>query len=158
MCLVLIVHVCSLSHFWLCNPVNCSPPCSSVGGIFQARILKRVAFSSSRASPVSPALAGGFFTTEPSGKPFCVSINYLIDLLLIFYILGDRQEVNKIEEHFSYQALGTVLCSVLTPFHRWVSFPFSWTERGNGFAGEAEWLTKKYKIFFSSSLLNSVIH
>ena len=33
---------------YLCNPMDCSPPSSSVLGIFQARILKWVAVSSSR--------------------------------------------------------------------------------------------------------------
>ena len=32
----------------LCDPVNCSPPGSSVHGSFQARILEWVAISSSR--------------------------------------------------------------------------------------------------------------
>ena len=32
----------------LCNPVDCSPPASSVCGIYQARILEWVAISSSR--------------------------------------------------------------------------------------------------------------
>ena len=50
----------------LCNPMDCSPPGSSVHGIFQARILEWVAVSFSRGifptqgsnqlSPVSPAL------------------------------------------------------------------------------------------------------
>ena len=48
---------------------------SSVHGILQARILEWVAISFSRVSsqlgiePGSPALAGGFFTAEPLGKP-----------------------------------------------------------------------------------------
>ena len=33
-----------------CNPMNCSPPASSVHSIFQARILERVAISFSRGS------------------------------------------------------------------------------------------------------------
>ena len=37
-----------LSHVWLCNPMDCSPPASSVHRIFQARILKWVAISFSR--------------------------------------------------------------------------------------------------------------
>ena len=54
-----------------------SPPGSSVHGILQARILEWVAMPSSRdlSSPgtelvslMSPALAGGFFTTESPGK------------------------------------------------------------------------------------------
>ena len=37
----------------LCNPMDCSPPGSSVHGILQARILKWVAISSSRGSSLS---------------------------------------------------------------------------------------------------------
>ena len=39
-----------LSHVWLCDPVDYSPPGSSVHGILQARILEWVAISFSRAS------------------------------------------------------------------------------------------------------------
>jgi len=55
----------------LCNPMDCSPPGSSVYGIFQARVLKQVAISflrdlpNPRIKPTSlktPALAGGFST------------------------------------------------------------------------------------------------
>ena len=55
-----------------------SLPGSSVHGIFQARMLAWVAISYSRdlsdpgiepASLASPALAGGFLTTVPPGKP-----------------------------------------------------------------------------------------
>jgi len=58
--------------------MDCSPPGSSVHGISQDRMLEWVAISSSRDLPdpgvkppfiVSPALAGGFFTTEPPWKP-----------------------------------------------------------------------------------------
>ena len=51
------------------------PPGSSVRGIFQSRILEWVSISFSRdlpdpgVKPLSPALAGGFFTAEPLGKP-----------------------------------------------------------------------------------------
>ena len=34
----------------LCDPVDCSPPCSSVHGVFQARVLEWVAISFSRGS------------------------------------------------------------------------------------------------------------
>ena len=52
----------------LCNPVDCSPPGSSVHGISQAEKPEQVAIPYSRGSSVSmsPGLAGGFFTTEPS--------------------------------------------------------------------------------------------
>ena len=57
----------------LCDPMDYSPPGSSVHGILQARILECLAISSSRGSSdpgiepmslMSPALAGGFFTTS----------------------------------------------------------------------------------------------
>ena len=60
------------------NSTDCSPLGSSVHGILQARILEGAAVSFSRGSSqprnqahvsVSPALADGFFTTEPPGKP-----------------------------------------------------------------------------------------
>ena len=56
----------------LCLPMDCSPPGSSLHGIFQARILKWVAmsfFPHPGFEPESPVLASGFFTTEPPGKP-----------------------------------------------------------------------------------------
>ena len=60
------------------RPRGLSPPCSSVRGILQARILEWVAISFSRgssrprdqtASLASPALVGRFFTTVPPGTP-----------------------------------------------------------------------------------------
>ena len=42
------VHVQSLSHVWLRNPMDCSPLGSSVHGILQARILEGVAIFFSR--------------------------------------------------------------------------------------------------------------
>ena len=81
-CAYLVIKSCAT----LCNPMDCNLPGSSVHGIFQARILERVAISFSRdywsglpfpspgnlpdprIEPESLALAGGFFTTEPPGK------------------------------------------------------------------------------------------
>ena len=54
---------------------DCSLPGSSVRGISKARILEWVVISYSRdcpdrgIEPRSPVLAGGFFTTVPSGNP-----------------------------------------------------------------------------------------
>ena len=65
----------------LCNPMDCSPPGSSVHGIFQARILEWVDISSSRGSsqfrdPIHVScIAGGFFTAEPPGKPCSKPLN-----------------------------------------------------------------------------------
>ena len=52
----------------LCNPVDCSPPGSSVRGILQARILEWVAISFSGIEPRSPALQADVLTSEPPGK------------------------------------------------------------------------------------------
>ena len=65
------IHAKSLQS--LCDPMDCSPPCSSVHRILQARILEWVAMLSSRGYSwtrnwtrvsSSPALAGGFFTSS----------------------------------------------------------------------------------------------
>ena len=58
----------------LCDPVDCSPPSSSVHGILQARILECIAISFSRSSSQPrdgtwvSCIAGSFFTPEPPGK------------------------------------------------------------------------------------------
>ena len=62
----------------LCDPMDCSPPSSSVHGILQARILEWVAVPSSRESSwlrdqtylsCGSCMAGRFFISEPPGKP-----------------------------------------------------------------------------------------
>ena len=56
-------------YLTLCNPMDYSPPGSYVHGIFQARIMELVVISTPGdlpnpgIEPVSPALAGGLFTT-----------------------------------------------------------------------------------------------
>ena len=58
-----------------CDPVDCSPPGSSVHGILQARRLEWIITPSSGDLPnsgielTSPTLADRFFATEPSRKP-----------------------------------------------------------------------------------------
>ena len=58
----------------LCDPIVCSPPGSFIHRILHTRILGGLPFPSSgdlpdpRIEPVSPALADGFFITEPPGK------------------------------------------------------------------------------------------
>ena len=80
-------NACVLSHFscvQLFATLGSSPPISSVLGILQARILECVASSSGSPDPeikstslMSPALAGGFFTTsatwEAQAKPYDLS-------------------------------------------------------------------------------------
>ena len=63
----------------LCDPMDCSPPGSSVHGVLQARILAWVPMPSSRRSSwlrdwtrvsSGSCIPGGFFTAEPSGHPW----------------------------------------------------------------------------------------
>ena len=68
-CFYTHTHVCVLitqSCLTLCDPMNCSPPGSSVHGILQARILEWVAISFSRDLPDPGTwvfcIAGRFFT------------------------------------------------------------------------------------------------
>ena len=72
------VSVCAQLCLMLCNTLDCSPPDSSVHGIFQARILEWVAISFYVGSSQSrdqthvscgSCIASGLFTTEPPGKP-----------------------------------------------------------------------------------------
>ena len=67
----------SQSCLALCSPLDCSPPSSSVHGIFQARVLQWVAIPFSRGSSrprdqtcisSDSCTAGGFFTAEPPGE------------------------------------------------------------------------------------------
>ena len=61
----------------LCDPMDCSPPCSSVHGILQARILEWVVMPSSRSSQSRDqtliswvsCVAERLFTSEPPEKP-----------------------------------------------------------------------------------------
>ena len=69
--LYVCVHAKSLqSCLTLCNPMNYSPPSSSVPGILQARILEWVAVPFSRGSsePKSPGLQADFLLSEPPRK------------------------------------------------------------------------------------------
>ena len=68
----------------LCDPMDHSLPNCSVHGILQARLLEWVAISSSREPSwpkdrtyvsCSSCTAGGFFTTEPAGKPQILNLN-----------------------------------------------------------------------------------
>ena len=66
-------YVCSC--LTLCDPVDCSPPGSSVHGISRQEYLRGLPFPppgdlpNPGTEPVSPSLAGGFFASEPRGSP-----------------------------------------------------------------------------------------
>ena len=91
-CVCVRACVCSIpqSCLILRNPVDCSPPGSSVHGIFQTRILEWVSISCSRGSSwpkdqtsVSwvSCMAGGFFTTMPSEKSWSCWLRVRIQFL-----------------------------------------------------------------------------
>ena len=86
-----VCHV--LSHVWLCDPTDCSPPGSSVLGIFQARILEWVAISSSR----------GIFPTQGSNSRV---LHWQLDSLPLSHlgrdILGDAESGRKASNYFSW--------------------------------------------------------
>ena len=71
----------------LCDPMDCSPPGSSLHGILQARVLEWVAISFSRESsdagikPGSPAFQADALTSEPPGKPQSESRSVVSDFL-----------------------------------------------------------------------------
>ena len=79
LCLLLLLFSC-VQLF--CDPMDYSPSGSSVHGISQARILEWVAMPFSRRSslpriePMSPTLAGGFFTTEPPEILYFLFVNF----------------------------------------------------------------------------------
>ena len=78
-----------LQSLLLCDPMDCSPPSSSVHGILQARTLEWVVMPSSRGSSQPRdqtrvfCIAGRFFTTEPSGKPISFLYEDVINLFFI---------------------------------------------------------------------------
>ena len=67
--------MCAQLCLTLCDSMNRSPPCSSVCGISQARILEWIATPSSRGSSQSrdrtqvSCIVGGFFTTDATWEP-----------------------------------------------------------------------------------------
>ena len=103
------------------DSMDCIPPGSSVHGILQARILERVAISSSRRSCLgteslslmSSALAGGFFTTStiweaPSYPILLLNCSFLLNTMrfkdYLFYDLSQK-EPERVSPCFSELAL-----------------------------------------------------
>ena len=86
--------------------MDCSSPGSSTHGIFPARILKLGVISSSRDLPdpgikpqsfASPALAGGFFTTEPPWKLYRKVCIVRATVFLLFMYGCERWTIKKAE-------------------------------------------------------------
>ena len=84
------VYVYAKSLQWcptLCDPLDCSPPDSSVHGILQVRIWSGLLYPppgdlrDSGITPTSSTLAGGFFATSTTWKPIGRCAIYAILLL-----------------------------------------------------------------------------
>ena len=94
----------------LCDPMDCSPPGSSIQGILQARILDWVVMHSSRGSSpsrdwtqvcCSSCNASGFFTTKPPGKPVLTyMIKKIISTLQGFVIISVDNLCKKFYHNF----------------------------------------------------------
>ena len=74
--------LCAQSCLILCSPMDCSLPGFTVHGSFPGKnagvgchFLLQGVFSTQRMSGLSSALAGGFFTTAPAGKPILNSLS-----------------------------------------------------------------------------------
>ena len=134
-----LTYITARSHFCACMlscsvvsdsfpPYGLQWPGSSVHGISQARRLEWVAISYSRdlpnpgIKPVSPELGGGFFTTEPLGKPhYCAIITERS-----LFIINNTSKPGTLVEPL----LPGSQC--IHP-HSWVSpsLPHSWGSKGS---------------------------
>ena len=82
-----------------CDPTNCSLPDFSVHGFSREEYRSKLPFRISGdlpdpgINPASSSLAGGFFTTEPPGKPTCM----ILAVLLPFGVLMPLSEKEGME-------------------------------------------------------------
>ena len=113
----------------LCNPINCSPPCSFIHEILQARILEWVAMPTTGDLPnpgIKPmpfrfhALAGGFFTTSATWEALVLwlrSVNMLVSEIfdLIWSgLIEEKKPVNP-KENQSWIFIGRIDVEAETP-------------------------------------------
>ena len=92
----------SVSPSVMCNslqPMDCSPPVSSVHGIIQARILEWVVVPSSRGSSWpgdrTHVSCTGFFTTDPPGNTNVISIPIFLPLSPLISVLLTVEKLIK---------------------------------------------------------------
>ena len=130
-----------LSHFsrvWLCNPMDCSLPGSSVHGVLQIRILEWLAITHSRGS--SPprdwtrisyisciTSAGGFFITSTPWEaqinmwpPYNIHLkdhlSHLISIVFLYFFALIAEEGFLISSRYSLELFIQMLISFLFSF------------------------------------------
>ena len=122
----------SLSCVWLCNPMDCSPPGSSVRGILQARILESVAMPSSRGSSQPrdqtqvSCPGGGFFTSQDTREAQLDSYKgpyfHVVKFLFCFCLYCASCLGSLLEKLSHIQVLNTVRNSALfSSSNCWIS-------------------------------------
>ena len=113
------MHAQLLSHVWLCDPMDCSHPGSSVHGIFQARILEWLPIPTPGdlpnpgIEPRSPALQADSLPLSHQGSPFfcSISINTYKLRLIVGHIILVRDDTTQsslqlyIHIHTSYSTI-----------------------------------------------------
>ena len=112
---MVVAYVCAKSlqlHLTQCDPLDCSPPCFSIQGVLQARILERIAMPSSRGSSQPRDGTRGSYASCIGrwvlfqflpGKPrptwdtvFFVLINYMIHISFCCYFPWTLKWLNYI--------------------------------------------------------------
>ena len=103
------VCVCGQSYPTLCDPTDCSPPCSSVHGIFQARILEWVAISYSGGSSLPRDLT-------------CVSWVSCIGRQILYHCaIWEGLEPTSLEFLNLGVLIGPILCTIPIKTYLWIS-------------------------------------
>ena len=123
--LLLVYYALLLSRAWLCDPMDCSPPGSSVHGILQARILEWVAMPSFRAYSQPrdriqvSVLQADSLLSEPPGR---LSIYIVTDPFYFLYFTG-FWIVLKNPESFSFPLVEEIRVQCLDPLLSKLRYP-----------------------------------
>ena len=108
---------CAQSCLTVCNPLDCSLPGSSVRGIAEARTISYSRRSSRpwiEPVPVSPAVAGGFFTAAAAWEAHTLCARHLVCIVLLTVHNIPMRAVLEPPWHFYWQ-----LHSPYPPLQAW---------------------------------------
>ena len=112
---------CAQLYLTLCDPLDCSPPGSSVpfpppGDLPKPGIKPK--------SLVSPALAGRFPTTEPPGKPGYITQHQKSECFFVVQLLSCVQLFVTPWTSTHQTSLSTVRLKLVSPTHKIQAFPY----------------------------------